>query len=90
MIEKGYPIVWIFLVFIIGTYIWMYTSDLHNENDRLFKIATEQNAIIEKQTEDIKQMNKLIETMFLYMEQSKFQTGPNLYPLTPYKRNDPI
>ena len=90
MIERGYPVVWLFLFFIFGAYIWMYTSNLHKENDRLFKIATEQKAIIEKQTEDIRQMDQLIETMFLYMEQSNLQNAPHLYPIHPKKKSDPI
>ena len=71
MIEKGYPVTWLFLVIIIVTYIGTYVYDLQRENDRLFNIATEQKATIEEQNETIRQMNSLIDTMFIYIEGKK-------------------
>ena len=89
MIEKGYPITWLFLFLIIAGYVLTYTLNLHKENDRLFEIATQQEVLLKKQSEEIRQMDRLIETMFMYME-TRDQIVPGLSPLTPGKRNDPI
>ena len=87
MIEKGYPVTWLFIALIIMLYIGTYVYDLQRENDRLFNIATEQKAVIKEQDEAIKQLNALVDAMFLYMEGKR---PPNVLPTPPWPDDGPI
>jgi len=68
MISKGYPVTWLFLVFILTAYIILFVQDMQRENVRLDNIIEQQTIIINEQEKKIKEMNQLIEAMFEYMD----------------------
>ena len=68
MIGKGYPVTWLFLVFILTAYIILFVQDMQRENVRLDNIIEQQTIIINEQEKKIKEMNQLIEAMFEYMD----------------------
>lgn len=68
MIRKGYPVTWLFLFFILAAYIILAVRSMQNENARLNNIIDQQVIIINEQQKKVKDMDRLINVMFEYID----------------------
>lgn len=68
MVEKGYPVIWLFIIIILAGYLGSYFNDMHNSRVVLSNTVKKQNAVIVQQQEEIKQLNELIDAMYMYIE----------------------
>ena len=80
--REGRPVVWLFVLFIIICYVGVYINNIHEERDRYYNIAVDQDIVIKEQQEAIMSLK---EYMILYMRLPREDPGL-------YKRNsnDPI
>jgi len=69
-VSEGKPVVFLFIgviIYCIGSYVWQ----LREQNARLHRIATEQDAVICELTARQTDLKELIDVMFEYMETTK-------------------
>ena len=94
--KEGKPVVWMFLLFIIIAYVGSYIWQIEKENDRLFKIASDQEKIIKALEEENRQLHTLTETMFQYIYSTqggnslKYYYVPEKDSTSPIHKRDPL